>query len=229
MKESKPPSLFYFSPRNAPLRAGGKNHTSFTVMAAVGHTSTQLSQPRHSSILTGSDLPSLISNTLAGQVSTHSPFPSHLSLSTVTWYMAPLVYLLFKNFKLLPIAILIILYTSLLFHDPDHKKPPLYWPFSEDEKYISLCKRMSTEKRTVPSFTFHFRSWFQNDGQDWAGRRCAPAKRPDQPLFLSPTFPPQKESTKNIGLSCNGGSEGVPEKKTLSPFPNPTPLTPSSL
>jgi hypothetical protein len=61
--------------------------------------------------------------------------------------MAPLVYLLFKNFKLLPIAILIILYTSLLFHDPDHKKPPLYWPFSEDEKYISLFRRMSTEKR----------------------------------------------------------------------------------
>jgi hypothetical protein len=59
-------------------------YTSFTVMAPVGQTSTQLSHPRHSSMFTGSDFPSFISNTLAGQVSTHSPLPSHLSLSTVT-------------------------------------------------------------------------------------------------------------------------------------------------
>jgi hypothetical protein len=59
-------------------------YTSFTVMAPVGHTSTQLSHPRHSSMFNGSDFPSFISNTLAGQVSTHSPLPSHLSLSTVT-------------------------------------------------------------------------------------------------------------------------------------------------
>jgi hypothetical protein len=32
---------------------------------------------------------------LAGQVSTHSPFPSHLLLSTVTWYMVALIHLLF--------------------------------------------------------------------------------------------------------------------------------------
>ena len=65
---------------------------SVTVMAPVGQTAIQLSQPKHSSMFTGSDLPSFISKTPTGQVSTHSPFPSHLLLSTVTVYMLPFSY-----------------------------------------------------------------------------------------------------------------------------------------
>jgi hypothetical protein len=75
----------------------------------------QLSQPRHSSILTGSDFPSLISNTLAGHVSTHSPLPSHLLLSTVTVYISS--FSPPQNDHLLKI----LSPTGNLVHDPDHK------------------------------------------------------------------------------------------------------------
>lgn len=92
------------------------NQTSFTVIAPVGHTSTQLSQPKHSSILTGSDLPSLISKTLAGQVSTHSPLPSHFSLSTVTWYIAYFFHLPHD------IIFFILLLISPYLNDDHHKK-----------------------------------------------------------------------------------------------------------
>jgi hypothetical protein len=78
------PSLFLV---NHPGLPGIQNQVSLTVMAALGQTDTQLSQPRHSSMLTGSAFPSFSSNTLTGQVSTHSPLPSHFALSTVTVYM----------------------------------------------------------------------------------------------------------------------------------------------
>src|SRR5208282_4324456 len=59
-------------------------YTSSTVSAPCSQTSTQLSQPRHSSSFTGSALPSTSSNTSTGHTSTHSASPVHLSLSTVT-------------------------------------------------------------------------------------------------------------------------------------------------
>jgi len=67
-------------PGNMPLKA---NYISSTVIAPGSHTSIQLSQPRHSSALTGTDLPSWISKTSTGQTSTHSSQPSHFSSSTV--------------------------------------------------------------------------------------------------------------------------------------------------
>ena len=56
-------------------------------MACCSHTSTQDSQPRHSSARAGVDLPSCRSYTSTGQVSTHSPQPVHLSVSTVTFQL----------------------------------------------------------------------------------------------------------------------------------------------
>lgn len=60
---------------------------SVTVIALVGQTAMQLSQPKHSSMFTGSDFSSRSSKTPTGQVSTQLLHPSHLSLSTVTVYM----------------------------------------------------------------------------------------------------------------------------------------------
>jgi hypothetical protein len=60
------------------------DYISSTVIAPVSQTSIQLSQPRHSSALTGTALSSSISNTSTGQTSTHSSQPSHFSPSTVT-------------------------------------------------------------------------------------------------------------------------------------------------
>jgi len=60
------------------------DYISSTVIAPVSQTSTQLSQPRHSSAFTGTALSSSISNTSVGQTSTHSSQPSHLSASTST-------------------------------------------------------------------------------------------------------------------------------------------------
>jgi hypothetical protein len=59
------------------------NYTSSTVIAPASQTSIQLSQPKHSSAFTGTDLSSCISNTSTGQTSTHSSQPSHFSSSTV--------------------------------------------------------------------------------------------------------------------------------------------------
>jgi hypothetical protein len=50
-------------------------YISSTVMAPGSHTSMQLSHPRHSSALTGTDFPSWISNTSTGQTSTHASHP----------------------------------------------------------------------------------------------------------------------------------------------------------
>src|SRR4030042_1502294 len=54
------------------------------VMAPEGQTSMQLSQPRHSSSLTGTALSSCISKVPVGQTLTHSSSPVHLSASTST-------------------------------------------------------------------------------------------------------------------------------------------------
>jgi len=59
------------------------DYISSTVIAPGSQTSIQLSQPRHSSAFTGTDLSSSISNTSTGQTSTHSSQPSHFSASTV--------------------------------------------------------------------------------------------------------------------------------------------------
>lgn len=50
-------------------------------------TSMQLSHPRHSSALTGTDFSSWSSKTSTGQTSTHSPQPTHFSALTSTLYM----------------------------------------------------------------------------------------------------------------------------------------------
>jgi hypothetical protein len=60
------------------------DYISSTVTAPGSQTSTQLSQPKHSSALTGTETSSSISNTSTGQTSTHSSQPSHFSGSTVT-------------------------------------------------------------------------------------------------------------------------------------------------
>lgn len=62
-------------------------YTSVTVIAPSGQTSIHVSHPRHSSMFTGSDFPSTISKTCAGQAFTHSSSPLHLSLSTSTCHM----------------------------------------------------------------------------------------------------------------------------------------------
>ncbi len=59
------------------------DYISSTVIAPASQTSIQLSQPKHSSAFTGTDLSSCISNTSTGQTSTHSSQPSHFSSSTV--------------------------------------------------------------------------------------------------------------------------------------------------
>ena len=71
-------------PGDAGDRERQKSYTSSTVIASSSHVSTQLSHPRHSSILTGLDLSSTISNTSTGQTSTHSSQPTHFPSSTVT-------------------------------------------------------------------------------------------------------------------------------------------------
>jgi len=58
-------------------------YVSSTVIASSSHTSTQLSQPRHSSAFTGCDFSSTISKTSVGQTSTHSSQPTHFASSTV--------------------------------------------------------------------------------------------------------------------------------------------------
>ncbi len=58
--------------------------SSSKVIASVGHTSTQDSQPIHSSACTRTALPSSISNTSTGHTSTHSSQPIHFLMSTIT-------------------------------------------------------------------------------------------------------------------------------------------------
>eukprot|EP00831_Metopus_contortus_P013025 TRINITY_DN15254_c0_g1_i4.p2 TRINITY_DN15254_c0_g1~~TRINITY_DN15254_c0_g1_i4.p2 ORF type:complete len:143 (-),score=3.16 TRINITY_DN15254_c0_g1_i4:156-584(-) len=60
-----------------------ENQSSSTVMAPSSHTSTQLSQPMHSSALTGTDFSFCISNTSTGHTSTHSSQPTHFASSTI--------------------------------------------------------------------------------------------------------------------------------------------------
>ena len=139
-------------------------------MASDSQTSTQVSQPRHSSSFTGSDFPSTNSNTPAGQEPTHSSQPVHLSLSTTTSNIAFLLgsgsptspfikvtsrLIMYKLHVLTSAKIPLIFLVSIFFlHDPLSRIFPCVQPafFAGSTKKIII--RQSIKKTASPPFFF---------------------------------------------------------------------------